>query len=160
MLDFCETLYPSVSYAYTAIPTYPCGQIGFVICSMDPVSSCLWSRGLLFVSMWVVVWEHVGCCLWACELLFVSMKCLSKTECSIVINCSCQDHGNGSFLSSVFHFHHCISLSSSILFPALHLNFTFVSKFYIYISCSPFISTFLHLYITFHHLYLASIIDI
>ncbi|BFZ23876.1 hypothetical protein BsWGS_26915 [Bradybaena similaris] len=36
MLDFCETLYPSVSYAYTAIPTYPCGQIGFVICSMDP----------------------------------------------------------------------------------------------------------------------------
>ncbi|XP_005100180.2 spermidine synthase [Aplysia californica] len=35
MLEFCETLYPSVSYAYTAIPTYPCGQIGFVICSVD-----------------------------------------------------------------------------------------------------------------------------
>ncbi|CAL1532620.1 unnamed protein product [Lymnaea stagnalis] len=36
MLDFCVTLYPSVSYAYTSIPTYPCGQIGFVLCSLDP----------------------------------------------------------------------------------------------------------------------------
>ncbi|CAG5118462.1 unnamed protein product [Candidula unifasciata] len=36
MLEFCGSLYPSVSYAYTAIPTYPCGQIGFVICSLDP----------------------------------------------------------------------------------------------------------------------------
>lgn len=35
MLDFCDTLYPAVSYAYTAIPTYPCGQIGFVMCSLD-----------------------------------------------------------------------------------------------------------------------------
>ncbi|XP_055864979.1 spermidine synthase-like [Biomphalaria glabrata] len=36
MLDFCDTLYPSVAYAYTSIPTYPCGQIGFVLCSLDP----------------------------------------------------------------------------------------------------------------------------
>jgi len=35
MLDFCETLYPVVNYAYTTIPTYPCGQIGFVMCSLD-----------------------------------------------------------------------------------------------------------------------------
>ncbi|KAH9513472.1 hypothetical protein Btru_033153 [Bulinus truncatus] len=36
MLEFCDTLYPSVSYAYTSIPTYPCGQIGFVLCSLNP----------------------------------------------------------------------------------------------------------------------------
>ncbi|GFR94714.1 spermidine synthase [Elysia marginata] len=35
MVDFCKTIYPSVSYAYTTIPTYPCGQIGFMICSLD-----------------------------------------------------------------------------------------------------------------------------
>lgn len=35
MLEFSDTLYPSVNYAYTTIPTYPCGQIGFVMCSLD-----------------------------------------------------------------------------------------------------------------------------
>jgi len=35
MLEFCDTLYPSVNYAYTCIPTYPSGQIGFVMCSLD-----------------------------------------------------------------------------------------------------------------------------
>ncbi|XP_041377619.1 spermidine synthase-like [Gigantopelta aegis] len=36
MHDFCKTLYPSVDYAYTAIPTYPSGQIGFILCSLNP----------------------------------------------------------------------------------------------------------------------------
>ncbi|XP_046547107.1 spermidine synthase-like isoform X2 [Haliotis rubra] len=36
MLDFCKTIYPSVSYSYTTIPTYPSGQIGFVLCSLNP----------------------------------------------------------------------------------------------------------------------------
>ncbi|KAK3803606.1 hypothetical protein RRG08_023324 [Elysia crispata] len=35
MKEFCKNIYPSVSYAYTTIPTYPCGQIGFMICSLD-----------------------------------------------------------------------------------------------------------------------------
>lgn len=35
MLDFCESLFPTVSYAYLTIPTYPSGQIGFVMCSLD-----------------------------------------------------------------------------------------------------------------------------
>ena len=38
MLQFCETLYPVTDYAYTTIPTYPSGQIGFVLCSKNPVS--------------------------------------------------------------------------------------------------------------------------
>ena len=38
MHDFCKTLYPSVDYAYTTIPTYPSGQIGFILCSLNPVS--------------------------------------------------------------------------------------------------------------------------
>jgi len=36
VLDFCRTLYPSVGYAFTTIPTYPCGQIGFVLCGKEP----------------------------------------------------------------------------------------------------------------------------
>ncbi|KAL4402956.1 saccharopine dehydrogenase (NADP+, L-glutamate-forming) [Malassezia pachydermatis] len=31
-----RALFPVADYAYTLIPTYPCGQIGFVICSLDP----------------------------------------------------------------------------------------------------------------------------
>lgn len=31
----CRSLFPSVRYAYTAIPTYPSGQIGFIIATKD-----------------------------------------------------------------------------------------------------------------------------
>lgn len=33
LLDACRQLFPVVEYAYTTIPTYPSGQIGFVICA-------------------------------------------------------------------------------------------------------------------------------
>lgn len=33
MMDFCQDLFVHVEYAYCTIPTYPSGQIGFVICS-------------------------------------------------------------------------------------------------------------------------------
>lgn len=29
----CKLIFPAIYYAYTTIPTYPCGQIGFLICS-------------------------------------------------------------------------------------------------------------------------------
>ncbi|KAI8577011.1 hypothetical protein K450DRAFT_253956 [Umbelopsis ramanniana AG] len=32
---FCRTLFPVVEYAYTTIPTYPSGQIGFMMLSKD-----------------------------------------------------------------------------------------------------------------------------
>jgi len=32
----CQELYPVVDYAYTCIPTYPGGQIGFILCSTNP----------------------------------------------------------------------------------------------------------------------------
>ncbi|XP_001634423.2 spermidine synthase [Nematostella vectensis] len=35
MVEFCKTLFSVVSYGYTTIPTYPCGQIGFMLCSKD-----------------------------------------------------------------------------------------------------------------------------
>lgn len=31
----CKTVFPNVEYAYTTIPTYPSGQIGFMVCSKD-----------------------------------------------------------------------------------------------------------------------------
>jgi len=31
----CENVFPNVQYAYTTIPTYPSGQIGFMVCSKD-----------------------------------------------------------------------------------------------------------------------------
>jgi spermidine synthase len=38
MQEFCRGLYPVVDYAYTTIPTYPSGQIGFILCGLNPVS--------------------------------------------------------------------------------------------------------------------------
>ena len=32
VLSFCRGLFPVVEYAHTSIPTYPSGQIGFVLC--------------------------------------------------------------------------------------------------------------------------------
>ena len=31
----CKSVFPTVEYAYTTIPTYPSGQIGFMVCSKD-----------------------------------------------------------------------------------------------------------------------------
>lgn len=38
MRQFCKSLFPVVAYAYCSIPTYPSGQIGFMLCSKNPVS--------------------------------------------------------------------------------------------------------------------------
>ncbi|OXB64430.1 hypothetical protein ASZ78_010013 [Callipepla squamata] len=37
MRQFCKSLFPVVEYAYCTIPTYPSGQIGFMLCSKNPV---------------------------------------------------------------------------------------------------------------------------
>lgn len=39
LLKSCKDLFPVVDYAYTCIPTYPGGQIGFILCSTNPVSN-------------------------------------------------------------------------------------------------------------------------
>ena len=31
----CLEVFPTVEYAYTTIPTYPSGQIGFMVCCKD-----------------------------------------------------------------------------------------------------------------------------
>eukprot|EP00127_Corallochytrium_limacisporum_P006784 Clim_evm54s235 gene=Clim_evmTU54s235 len=36
MQDFCKKHYPVVDYAYLTIPTYPSGQIGMILCSLNP----------------------------------------------------------------------------------------------------------------------------
>lgn len=36
MLAFSKSIYASVAYAYTCIPTYPGGQIGFILCGKSP----------------------------------------------------------------------------------------------------------------------------
>ena len=38
VLDNCRTLFPVSTYAYVTIPSYPCGQIGFVLSSKSQVS--------------------------------------------------------------------------------------------------------------------------
>ncbi|KAJ1942795.1 hypothetical protein GGF37_002952, partial [Kickxella alabastrina] len=35
VLTFARKLFPVAEYAYTTIPTYPSGQIGFILCSKD-----------------------------------------------------------------------------------------------------------------------------
>ncbi len=37
IVQFARKLFPSVGYAYTLIPTYPCGCIGFFLCSKEEV---------------------------------------------------------------------------------------------------------------------------
>lgn len=32
----CQQIFPVVEYAFTTIPTYPSGQIGFMVCCKDP----------------------------------------------------------------------------------------------------------------------------
>lgn len=34
----CKEIFPVVEYAYTTIPTYPSGQIGFMVCSKNATS--------------------------------------------------------------------------------------------------------------------------
>lgn len=36
LMTMTQGLFPVVEYAYTSIPTYPSGTIGFVVCSLDP----------------------------------------------------------------------------------------------------------------------------
>jgi len=36
MYSFCEELFPVVRYAQIAVPTYPCGSIGCLLCSTNP----------------------------------------------------------------------------------------------------------------------------
>lgn len=36
-MSHCRSVFPVASYAYTTIPTYPCGQIGFFLASKDEV---------------------------------------------------------------------------------------------------------------------------
>ena len=36
LLGRCGNLFPVVQYAYTSVPSYPSGQIGFIICSTNP----------------------------------------------------------------------------------------------------------------------------
>ena len=38
-MSHCHSVFPVASYAYTTIPTYPCGQIGFFLASKDKVLS-------------------------------------------------------------------------------------------------------------------------
>ena len=35
VVSACRDLFPTVEYAYTCVPTYPSGQIGFIMCSLD-----------------------------------------------------------------------------------------------------------------------------
>ena len=41
VLSRCHKFFPTVQYAYTTIPTYPSGQIGFVMCTLDESANAL-----------------------------------------------------------------------------------------------------------------------
>ena len=42
MMTGCQSLFPVVRYAFTTIPTYPNGQIGMVLASMNKVRVVGW----------------------------------------------------------------------------------------------------------------------
>ena len=37
MMEFCQSLFPVAKYATSYTPTYPLGQLGYVLCGMDQV---------------------------------------------------------------------------------------------------------------------------
>lgn len=37
LMKISRQLFPSVAYANVSTPTYPCGTLGFVVCSLDEV---------------------------------------------------------------------------------------------------------------------------
>jgi spermidine synthase len=41
VLADCGTAFPTVEYAFTTIPSYPCGQIGFLLCSLSSAPDML-----------------------------------------------------------------------------------------------------------------------
>ena len=46
LMDICRELFPVVSYAYSSLPTYPCGTVGYVMASNNPVGrEGWWERG-------------------------------------------------------------------------------------------------------------------
>jgi len=65
VLTGCRSLFPVVRYAFTTIPTYPSGQIGFVLASLNKVR-------YVCVGVWVCgcvgAWVRgcVGVCIIVC----------------------------------------------------------------------------------------------
>ena len=45
MMTGCQSLFPIVRYAFTTIPTYPNGQIGMVLASINKVRMIDWDPG-------------------------------------------------------------------------------------------------------------------
>ena len=41
LIGFCQTMFPVAKYATSYTPTFPLGQLGYVICGLDHVS---WSE--------------------------------------------------------------------------------------------------------------------
>jgi spermidine synthase len=41
VLTRCQNYFPTIQYAFTTIPTYPSGQIGFIVCSLDESEDAL-----------------------------------------------------------------------------------------------------------------------
>ena len=81
MLDFCQTIFPVCSYGFTTIPTYPSGQIGFILCSKNKVSFHLVFQPLDNQLMHMVV------CVYLCTYLrcvYVHM-CICMNVCVYVV---------------------------------------------------------------------------
>ena len=39
MTKFCKELFPVCNYGSTSVPSYPCGQIGFMLCSKNAATN-------------------------------------------------------------------------------------------------------------------------
>lgn len=49
-LQHCKSLFPVATYGIVSVPTYPTGQIGFVLGGLNPVSTSFNFSFLLFIS--------------------------------------------------------------------------------------------------------------
>jgi spermidine synthase len=57
LMTIAHRLFPSVAYANVSTPTYPCGALGFVVCSLDEVQKTFFPCLFLLISFFLLECE-------------------------------------------------------------------------------------------------------
>lgn len=124
VINQCKDIFPSVKYAYTTIPTYPSGQIGFIIASTDAsMDIAIPSRTIPSVMNLQYYSENIHKSAFVLPGTYICVhRCIQLTVMLVVI-----------FISSIFVFlFHCLSSISDYYWFTLILCFILILYFFSY----------------------------
>ena len=85
MKHFCETIFPTVAYGYCTIPTYPSGQIGFMLCSRNEVS-CIYLCIVYYTTVGQILLAVMFDFHWLCSIspgMYVSKMMRAEDMCRV-----------------------------------------------------------------------------